>query len=201
MNFLAKLIPKKKRHTLPIRTFHWTLTGSFFLLFYSGFHIAHPHRFPYSSMRRAHLHHTAGQCLFLGAIFWRIYHGFTTGNYRDIVFDKKALQKVPEFFRYEFFLSSREPKFPKYNPFQKLLYNFWLPVFLMLGLTGAVLHLPLRLLRLEKAFGGLNRIRRLHYQLSLVSVSTVMGHTYLALTSGKEALKSMFTGYKTLGKK
>jgi thiosulfate reductase cytochrome b subunit len=199
--FLTKLMPKQNRHSLPIRTFHWTLTGSYFLLLYSGLHIAHPQRFPYTSMRRAHHHHTAGQCIFLGAILWRVYHGIKTGNYRDIVFDKKALQKVPKFFRYEFFLSSREPKFPKYNPFQKLLYTFWTPVFLMLGLTGVILHLPLRLSRLEAAFGGLHRIRRLHYVLSLVSISTVMGHIYLALTSGKEALKSMFTGYKTMGKK
>lgn len=201
MQFLTKILPKTKRHSAPIRTFHWVLTGSFFLLLASGLHIAHPHRFPYSSLRRARRHHSAGQCVFLASICWRIYHGFKTGNYRDIIFDKKALQKTPGIFRYELFLTSKEPKFPKYNPLQKLLYSFWVPIFLLLGLTGAVLHLPLRLSRLEAAFGGLNRARRLHYLLSVVSLNTVMGHIYLALTSGKEKLKSMFSGYKTLGQK
>lgn len=201
MKFLTKLLPKTKRHTLPIRAFHWALTGSFFLLFYSGIHIAHPSLFPNYSLRRARIHHTGGQCVFLGAIFWRFYHGIKTGNYRDILFDKKALKKSPEFFRYLLFLKSREPGFPKYNPFQKLLYTFWIPVFLLLGLTGLVLHLPLRLSRLEAAFGGLLRTRRLHYLLSLISISSVMGHIYFALTAGKEKLKSMFTGYKALGKK
>ncbi len=201
MRFLSKLRPKKMRHTPEIRAFHWILTGSFFLLFYTGQHISHTRQFPFPRMRRARLGHFAGQFVFLGAICWRIFYGIKTGNYREIIPDKKTLAKTPAFFRYEMFLSSKEPKFSKYNPFQKFLYTLWIPVFLLSGLTGLILYIPQRLARLEAAFGGLNRTRRLHYILSLISVSTVLGHIYLALTSGKEGLKSMFTGYKAWGKK
>jgi Ni/Fe-hydrogenase b-type cytochrome subunit len=201
MGFLAGLWPKKLRHTREIRIFHWVLTGSYFLLLYTGQHISHPHLVPFPGMRRARLGHFAGQFAFLGAVLWRIHHGIKAGNYREIIPDGKTLSRTPAYLRYELFLSSREPKFSKYNPLQKFLYTLWLPLFLLLGATGMVLYIPQRLARLEKAFGGLNRTRRLHYLLSLVSTSTVMGHIYFTLTSGKETLKSIFTGYKAWGKK
>lgn len=201
MWLLSKVMPKKLRHTREIRVYHWILASSFFLLFYSGQHISHPRYFPLPRMGLARLAHFTGQFAFLGAIIWRIHHGIKTGNYREIIPSRKTFSQAPAFFRYELFLSSKQPKFPKYNPLQKFLYTFWIPQFLLLGLTGLILYIPQRLSRLEKTFGGLNRVRRLHYLLSLVAASTVFGHLYLALTSGKEKLKSIFTGYQARGKK
>ena len=201
MGLLSRVLPKKLRHTREIRTYHWVLAGSYFLLFYTGLHISHPGRFPFPRMRRARLGHFAGQFAFLGALLWRIHNGVKTGNYREIIPDHKTLAKTPAYLRYELFFSSKEPKFPKYNPFQKFLYTLWIPLFLMLGVTGMVLYAPHKLDPLERVFGGLNRTRRLHYLLSLASASTVAGHLYFTLTSGAETLKSIFTGYKARRKK
>jgi thiosulfate reductase cytochrome b subunit len=54
---------------------------------------------------------------------------------------------------------------------------------------------------LEAAFGGLNRLRRVHYLAALFMGASVLGHLYFAVSSGGEKLKSIFTGYKALGKK
>ncbi len=201
MWLLAGLLPKKLRHTREVRIFHWVLAGSYFLLFYTGLHISHPGRFPFPRMRLARLGHFTGQFAFLGALFWRIHNGIKTGNYREILPGGETLAKTPAYLRYEVFLTSRAPGFPKYNPFQKFLYTLWVPLFLMLGVTGSVLYIPQKLAPLERAFGGLNRVRRLHYLFSLASFGTVAGHLYFALTSGTETLKSIFTGCKARGKK
>ncbi len=201
MQFLSKLIPKTLRHPPSILIFHWVLAGSFFMLFFSGQKIVRPKRVPPTQMRWIRLSHFSAQYLFFSCILWRIYNGVVTGNYREILPEKKTAQAFPAMSRFEFFLQKKEPRYRKYHPLQKLLYTFWLFLFLFQSITGFILYIPRRLSRLEGAFGGLGRVRRLHHMASMVSISTVIGHIYLSLTTGTEKLKSIFTGYKPWGKK
>ncbi len=196
-----RIYPKKLRHPWPVRVMHWTMAPSFLLLAYTGIYIAHPGVVPFPSMRQARRYHFLGQFIFTGSVISRFIYGRVTGNYREIVPGKKDLAAVPGFLSYLFFLKKKEPSFPKYNPVQKIYFTAWFPLFMLQALTGAVMYAPRRLGAVEAAFGGLNRVRRLHYLNTLGLTSSVIGHLYLALTSGVEKLKSIFTGYKAVGKK
>ncbi len=193
--------PRQLRHSLLVRVLHWTLVSGTLILYYTGIYIARPGAVPGLTMRSARRFHMVGQFLFLGSFLIRAVHVVITGKTREIIPDKKDLTALPRLLRYELFLTSKEPASAKYNALQKLLFTSWIPLFVMKGVTGATLYWPNRTTGLQKLFGGLGRVRRLHYLLSVAQGSTIMGHIYLAATSGLETLKSIFTGYKAVGKK
>lgn len=201
MKLIQRYWPRKLRHPWPIRLLHWLLAPSYLVLLYTGIYISRPGLLPLANMQRARQWHFWGMFFFLGSLAARIYYGIVTRNYLEIIPGRKTMAILPAYLKYEFFLSKKEPVFPKYNPVQKLYYTSWVPMFILQGITGAVLYAPRRLAFLEALFGGLNRVRRLHYLLMLLTGSLVFVHLYLATTSGMERLKSIFTGYKRLGKK
>jgi len=201
MNLLKKPVLKTLRHSLPVRVFHWTFALSFLLCLYTGLYISRPGIVPMKNMRQARLAHFAGQFALTGSMFWRIWHGLRTGKLRDLVPCKRDLAELPSYVGFELFLHSKKEQFPKYNPLQKVLFTSWFPLTTCLAATGFTLYAPRMLGRVETALGGLNRVRRLHYLCMLAFTVTVMGHIYLALTSGVNRLKSIFTGYMPLGKK
>lgn len=194
------LWPKKQRHTPAVRLLHWTLALSTLALLYTGICIAHPGALPVKNMHRARLWHFTSQYAFIGAFIGRLLYGARCENYRDILPGRKDLHKAPAYLKYELFLSGTEPRFAKYNPLQKILITIWIPVFILQILTGAVLYAPRRLQGLEAAFGGLARVRRLHYLNTLLIGTSKMGHVYLTATSSMEKLKSIFRGYTLIGK-
>ena len=122
-------------------------------------------------------------------------------DYRDIFPRKKDLSLLPRYLRYQLFFSSKEPAFSKYNPVQKLYFTAWLPLFILQALTGLILYASRRLGRLEAVFGGLGRTRKIHHLAAVLQGVTALTHIFFTATAGTEKLKSMFTGYKALGKK
>lgn len=187
---------KNMRHTLSIRIFHWLLVLSVILLVGSGLYISSPGLMPYASMRKAKRYHLLSQFLFMGAIVWRFYYAIKTNNYREIIPSRRDLLALWPLVKFEAFFTSVVPSFRKYNPLQKLVYTSWIPSFIIQGVTGLVLLAPRLFSRLEGLFGGLGRARRVHYLNTLYLISTIMGHIYFALISGKKILKSMITGYE-----
>ncbi len=189
-------IPKKMRHSLSIRIFHWLLTLSVFLLISSGLYISKPNYRLFANMRRAKCYHFISQILFIGSVAWRIYHGVKTKSYRDIIPGRRDLAALWPMVRFETFFTSATPSFQKYNPLQKLLYSSWLPAFFIQSATGLVLLAPNLFSRLEGYLGGLGNARKIHFLNTLYLVSTIMGHIYFSLIAGKNILKSMITGYE-----
>ena len=201
MKRIQRYWPKKLRHPWPNRLFHWLLAPAYLVLLYTGIYISRPGVLPFMHTHRARQWHFVSLFIFLGSLAARIYYGMATKNYREIIPGKRDLAMLPAYLKYEFFLSKKEPVFPKYNPLQKLYYTAWVPLFILQGITGAILYAPRRLASLEALLGGLNRVRKWHYLLMLLTGSNVILHLYLATTSGWERFKSIFTGYTRLGKK
>jgi len=152
-------------------------------------------------MRSARLWHFANAFIFMGNLAGRIAYSLHTRDFRDIFPRKKDLSLLPRYLRYQLFSSPKEPAFSKYNPVQKLYFTAWLPLFILQALTGLILYAPRRLGRLEAVFGGLGRTRKVHHLAAILQGVTALAHIFFTATAGTEKLKSMFTGYKALGKK
>ncbi len=198
---IQKIRPKTLRHPLPVRIYHWIHAPSLLLLLYSGLHISHPRSIPGLTMRSARCLHFISQFLFLGSLAGRVGHSIKTGDYRQIIPEKRDWAALPALIRYELFLTSKEPTFPKFNPIQKLYLTIWLPLFALQAATGAALFNFNLLGPLEGALGGLSRARRLHHLIALALGASALGHIYFSSISGVERLKSIFAGYKAAGKK
>lgn len=196
---VGKYWPRKLRHPLPVRILHWTYAPAALVLLYTGVYIAHPGTVPFLNMKQARRLHFACQFLFMGGFLGRLVYGSFNRRYREIIPGKSDLAALPQFIRHQLFLTRKEPHFPKYNIFQKLVFLSWVPVIILKGLTGAVLYAPNRAGRLEAAFGGLERTRRMHYLTTLYLGPTILGHLYFAATKSKQKLKSIFTGYQSRG--
>ncbi len=199
--FFQKYRPKKMRHTAAVRLFHWTHVFSIAALLCSGFHIAYPRSVPFFRMRSARLWHFVNAFIFMGSLAGRVGYSIRSKDYRNIFPRKKDLSLLPRYLRYQLFFSPKEPAFSKYNPIQKLYFTAWLPLFILQALTGLILYAPRRLGRLEAAFGGLGRTRKVHHLSAIMQGVTALTHIFFTATAGTEKLKSIFTGYKALGKK
>jgi len=197
-NFLGIRIKGLKtfRHYRAARALHWVLVPSFFVLAASGFYINKPSRGRgFRSMDSARRAHFTAQYFFGLYFLARAYHALVTKNYRGMFLRDEDLTAMPKFAAYEFFLRNKKPKYPKYNPGQKLLFTLMLVILPMQIITGAALYATVKLQKLSRIFGGLNMTRLVHYFTAVGLSCIVAGHMYFALTDSLGKLKSIFTGY------
>lgn len=193
--------PKKIRHPLPVRIFHWTHVITVSAMLFSGFHMAYPRTVPLLRMRSARYFHFFNAFIFTGGLAGRIIYSLRTRDYHFIFPNLKDLADLPRYLRYQLFFSSREPSFPRYNPVQKLYTTAWLPLFLLQIVTGFVLYAPRRLGAGEALLGGLGRARKIHHLAAVAQGVTSIAHIFFTATAGTEKLRSIFSGRKALGKK
>ncbi|MBO8128523.1 MAG: cytochrome b/b6 domain-containing protein [Peptococcaceae bacterium] len=179
-----------------MRVLHWVLAPSFLILVASGLYIHKPSRvWGFRSMDSARKAHFIAQYFFGFYFLARAYYAVVTRDYRKIFPGVKDIIALPKFVAYELFLKKKKPKYPRYNPGQKLLYSQMALLFPLQIITGAVLYLTGKLQKLSRFFGGLNNVRLAHYLTTVGLSSMVAGHIYFALTDSVEKLKSIFTGY------
>lgn len=194
---VALLKGKKYRHPLPARILHWIYAPAVLAGILSGFYINRPSRFPgFRSMDSAQKVHFIAQYALLFSYLARIYYGYADKNHREIIPGRKDMADMPRFLKYEFFLTKKKPKFPKYNPAQKVLFTNLTLLIPVQIITGLALYASNLFQKTAFLTGGLNPLRKFHYLSALAISSMAAGHMYFAFTDSLKKLKSIFTGYK-----
>ncbi|WP_347490668.1 cytochrome b/b6 domain-containing protein [Desulfoscipio sp. XC116] len=184
------------RHNRITRALHWVLAPSFFLLAASGFYIHKPGGVRcFRSMDAARKVHFAAQYFFGFYFLSRAYYAVVSRDYRKLFPGSDDIATASGFAAYELFLKKKEPKYPKYNPGQKLLFSQMAILFITQLFTGAALYSSGKLQVLTRFFGGLHNTRLVHYLAAVALTGTVSGHMYFAFTDSLEKLKSIITGY------
>lgn len=197
IKILSLLAGKKPRHSWPARLLHWAYAPAVLAGILSGFYITRPTGFcGFKNMDSARKTHFIAQFVLLFSYLARIYYGGVTKNYREIIPGRKTLADMPKFLKYELFLTSKKPKFPKYNPGQKVVYTSLALLIPVQIVTGIVLYSSNTWQKAATLAGGLNPLRKLHYLAALAISGLAAGHIYFALTDSLKKLKSIFTGYE-----
>lgn len=188
---------KKPRHPWPARLLHWAYAPAVLAGALSGFYITKPSRFlGFKSMDSARKAHFIAQYVLLFSYVARVYYGYVTKNYREIIPGRKDMADMPKFLKYELFLAKKKPKFPKYNPLQKVVFTSFTLLIPVQIVTGLALYASNVFQKPVTLAGGLNPLRKLHYLAALAISSMAAGHIYFAVTDSLKKLKSIFTGYK-----
>lgn len=188
---------KKQRHPWTERILHWSYAPAVLTCIFSGLYIHKPAGFyGFKSMDSARKTHFMAQFVLLFSFLARVCYGLRDQNYRELLPNRKAIRDIPKFFRYELFLTNKEPKFPKYSPGQKIIFAGFTFFALIQILSGLPLYFSNSWQRMAERTGGLNPLRFLHFISALALASLVSGHIYFALTHGLKKVKSMITGYE-----
>ncbi|MDA8097817.1 MAG: cytochrome b/b6 domain-containing protein [Desulforudis sp.] len=197
-SLLSLLIKGKKlRHPWPTRLLHWSYAPAVLAGILSGFYITRPSRVHgFTNMDSARKTHFIAQYVLISSYLARVYYAYSAKNYREIIPDLKDIVRMPEFLKYQLFLTSKKPKFPKYNPGQKIVYTSFALLIPVQIVTGLGLYVTKRFQKPATLAGGLNPLRKLHYLASVSISALAAGHIYFALTDSLKKLKSIFTGYK-----
>lgn len=196
-NFLGIRLKGLKtfRHSPFSRLLHWVLVPSFFALATSGLFIHKPSRYVFKNMNSARKVHFMASYCFGFYFLSRVYYAVVTKGYRKLFPGKEDMADLPNFMSYELFFKNKEPKYPRYNPGQKLLFVQMAFVMVMQIITGAALYSSGKLQKLSRILGGLSNTRLIHY-LSAVGLSSMaVVHLYFTLTDSVDKFKSIFTGY------
>jgi len=196
MDLTLKLKRKKTRHSLVARVLHWLYAPSVLTCIWSGFYINRPAKiYGFRNMNSAQKAHFIAQFTLIFAFLARVYYAFQKKNYKEILPNRQTIQNLPRFVRYELFLNSKKPQFPKYNPGQKLLFTGFVLLLPLQILTGLALYLKDSWSKTIKMVKDLNYLRQLHFLVALGNAILVAGHLYFVFTQGFKTLKSIFTGY------
>lgn len=186
---------KKQRHTATAILLHWVYAPAVIVSIFSGLYIHRPTRFlGFENMDSAKKTHAISHYALIFSSIARFLYSIKNRNYKQIIPDRKTWKDIPNFIKYEFFLTDREKKYPKYNPGQKILitnFAFLVPIQII---TGLILYSKIWEGTARPA-RGLNPLRMFHYLIAVMMTSTVSAHLYFALTHGLKKLKSIVTGY------
>lgn len=194
---LSTIVPGTLRHPWPARLLHWVYVPALFISALSGFYVALPsRRLGFSRVERALKFHHTSQYFFLFSVVARAYYAYTSKDYRTFMPTLKDLRDLPSFLAWLFFLKKKQPKFPKYNPAQKLVFTAFSVLFPLQIATGLGLYAPKRICQPSKIAGGLSPLRKAHFLSAVGIASLATAHLYLALTESPRKLKSIFTGYE-----
>ncbi|NLI92768.1 MAG: cytochrome b/b6 domain-containing protein [Peptococcaceae bacterium] len=188
---------KKPRHSGTARLLHWLYAPAVLGSALSGFYIHWPgSSLGFRKMNTARETHFFAQFTLLFTYIARVMYGLKGKNYREILPNRKTLSDMAKFLKYEFYLTDKEPKFPKYNPGQKVLFTGMVLFVLIQIITGLSLYFPKSWQKTAKLVGGLNPLRKLHFLSALTISILVTGHLYFVFTHEYKKMKSIFTGYE-----
>lgn len=188
---------KKPRHSKIVRLLHWLYAPAILNSLFSGLYINRPSkRFGYKNMYSAQKNHFIAQFVVIFSFLARVCYAFKEQNYKEIIPNNKTLRNIPKFIKYEFFMTNKKPKFPKYNPGQKILFTGLVLLILIQIITGLTLYFSKTCQKTDKLAGGLNHLRKIHFLTAIGNAVLIAGHLYFVLTHGFKTLKSIFTGYE-----
>lgn len=182
-------------HPLPVRIFHWVMFAAVMMLVGTGLWLHDPPAWlhlPASLVRKLHGVFAA---LLTVNLAGQIYYYAYTGKHTEILLLPGDRANVRSFLRYYLFITDHHPNYGRYNPGQKALFTAWGLAVIVAVVTGAALLWPDATTRLQRALGGLNAIRSLHYLVAAFFLATIPFHFYLVFTEEPAKLQAMFTGY------
>ncbi|HEX3011717.1 MAG TPA: Ni/Fe-hydrogenase, b-type cytochrome subunit [Syntrophomonadaceae bacterium] len=184
------------RHSAWIRICHWINMISITMLILTGFYIHAPLSFRlFSNMDTPRLIHFAMAYVLCAGVVLRLYYAFTTGDWKNIIFDVKTdFKKLPSMLKYYTFLSKEHPYYGKYNPGQKGMYTGVFAMAIIQIITGFIMYKPNMFMAWGGFLGGLVAVRIIHYVINWIFVLCILAHVYLDISEGVPVLLSMFTG-------
>lgn len=161
---------------LSIRFFTWGLLVIITLQIFTGLLITFPVSFLcFKLVRGLHIF------LIYPLLFWligRIYYAVVTGDYKNIVPTLNEVAVLPQFLKYELYLTDKKPPQGKYNIGQKNIYFSWGIAIIFQLITGFALFDNTLFRFLDPLVGGYIYIRWYHYLATLYFLATVMVHLY-----------------------
>lgn len=191
------LFKRRPRHSSLARFLHWSYAPAVLFNIFSGLYINRPAYFyGFKNMDSARKTHAIAQFVLISSFLARIAYGLKDQNYKEILPNRKTLRSMPAFLKHEFFLTDKKPKFPKYNPGQKVIFTGFALLMPLHIVTGLALYFSNSWQKAAKVAGGLNPLRNVHFLTALATGTLVAVHIYFVLTHGFKTLKSIFTGYE-----
>jgi Ni/Fe-hydrogenase 1 B-type cytochrome subunit len=194
----------REEHPITAVIFHYIIWISMFILGFSGFYIRYPF-FPNAMGIMRNLHNIFAYVIIL-AVVARIYWAFVGKtalkkgsrkvgpDYKNFWFERENRGLFWQMIKYYLFLRKTHPRTAKYDPIQKLTYDFWLLLIIAQALTGFALYWPTApfFTSINAALGGLMGTRIIHYLITWLFVLTISIHIYLGLAEDFGAFLVMF---------
>ncbi len=188
---------QEERHPMALVLMHWIHLISMGLLLLSGLYI-HYVFWPgwMGTMRQIHFI-TMYVLIFVVVIrgYWAIFGGRDIGNF---FVQKENKGQFLEILKYYAFIRKTHPKTAKFNPMQKITYNFWALLLVLQALTGFSLYWPQISIfaTLNAWVGGLVVMRMIHFLITWIFIATVGVHVYMGLAEDFAQFPSMVLGIK-----
>ncbi|NLT94032.1 MAG: iron hydrogenase [Clostridia bacterium] len=181
-------------HPLPVRILHWTQFFIIMILIICGMYLHYPRFLEHSFSTIKNIKGVFNFLLIANTLVY-VYYSLRTEHYREIILGRRDLRFIPDFLRYIFFLKKNHGYYGKYNPGHKAVFSTWFLLILLQIFTGLLLFFPDTFGAIIKLWGGLNKIRQVHYLITWLFIASIPIHVYLALTEDPAKLQSIFTGY------
>jgi Ni/Fe-hydrogenase 1 B-type cytochrome subunit len=182
------------KHDLFERVTHWVMALSVIVLILTGLNIRFPGCLPWADMNTSRFFHFIAMYALIFSWLAHIYHTVIAERATELFYPSE-LKKIPGVVKYYLFISDEPPRFLKYNPMQKLMYNgIWVLIFIQVA-TGILLYWPKSFMGITNALGGLMAMRMLHDFMTYVFISFIIVHVYLVLVGDIRGLWAMFHGY------
>ncbi len=182
------------KHDLMERVIHWAMALSCITLIVTGLAIRFPGILIIDEMNCVRFYHFVSMYVLICSFVAHLYHTLTV-EFKNEIFCFDDLKKLPQTIKYYLFISKELPEHTKYNPLQKLSYNFVWVLILLQILTGAPMYWPDKLFALTEFFGGIMAVRVLHDFITYIFISFLIAHVYLVLSEDIKSLWAMITGY------
>ncbi|MCL0091472.1 cytochrome b/b6 domain-containing protein [Dehalococcoidales bacterium] len=131
-------------HPAIARFLHWTWALAILLLGLSGLYIHEPNWMPLfgaiGGMTAARLVHFICMWVVMCLVAYRIYYSLASGDYKDLLLRVRDFWGLPRVAAHYLCLMKPKPAWGKYNPGQRITYNFWLLLIIIQIFTGLALY-------------------------------------------------------------
>lgn len=185
-------------HPLIARVLHWSWAVAILLLVLSGLYIHDPDWMPLfgaiGGMTTAKMIHFISMYVVIFVVIGRIYYAFASGDFKDLLVRPRDFLDMRRVGAYYLLLLKPKPDWGKYNPGQRLVYSFWVPLLIVQAITGFALYLMPTFDWATSLLGGLVYVRVIHFIVTWIFISTVTLHIYMGVIAGWSTFKSMITG-------
>lgn len=197
----------REEHPLAAVVMHWVHLASFFLLAATGL-LIHTPLSGAVTMGAVRQTHFIAMFVFIATTVVRVYWAFfgagsaDTGgtelrrDWRHFALSGSDWRALGQWVSYYLFVRRTRPPTPKYNPLQKLVYGWVVPLaIVVMALTGFALWQPTMAAMswLTWALGGLSAVRLAHYFTMWVMIAIVIVHVYLAIAEDVAELPNMLS--------
>lgn len=209
----------KRKHLMAIRWFHWVNFPILFGMIYTGLMIYwayDPYRIGWGQTTLFHffpkwfymllgLPHRLAEgmawhffLMWVFAINGVLYVGYTvvSGEWRELVPDRKSFREAIEVTLYDLGLSKYCPPIIKYNGAQKIAYTGIIVMGFGSLVSGLAIYKYVQFGWLARLLGGYETARLEHFLLTLGYLAFFVVHVVQVIKAGWNNFRSMVTGYE-----